>query len=51
MRLSMAHWTRTTADEETVEQTRENAYMQFFLDFAGSSSKATFDPSMMVHFR
>ena len=39
------------ADEETVEQIREIAYMQFFLDFAGYSSKAPFDPSMMVHFR
>ena len=39
------------ADEETVEQIRENAYMQFFLGFAGYSSKAPFDPSMMVHLR
>ena len=39
------------ADEETVEQIRENAYMQFFLGFAGYSSKAPFDLSMMVHFR
>lgn len=38
-------------DEETVEQIRENAYMQYFLGFAGYSSKAPFDPSMMVHFR
>ena len=38
-------------DEETVEQIRENAYMQFFLGFVGYSSKAPFDPSMMVHFR
>jgi len=38
-------------DEETVEQIRENAYMQFFLGFAGYSSKAPFDPSMMVHCR
>ncbi len=38
-------------DEETVEQIRENAYMQFFLGFAGYSSRAPFDPSMMVHFR
>ncbi len=37
-------------DEETVEQIRENAYMQFFLGFAGYSSKPPFDPSMMVHF-
>jgi len=38
-------------DEETVEQIRENAYMQFFLGFAGYTDKAPFDPSMMVHFR
>jgi hypothetical protein len=38
-------------DEETVEQIRENAYMQFFLGFSGYSSKVPFDPSMMVHFR
>ena len=39
------------SDEETVEQIRENTYMQFFLGFAGYSSKTPFDPSMMVHFR
>jgi len=39
------------SDEETVEQIRENAYLQYFLGFAGYSSKAPFDPSMMVHFR
>ena len=38
-------------NEETVEQIRENAYKQFFLDFAGYSSKARFEISMMVHFR
>ncbi len=38
-------------DEETVEQIRENAYMQFFLGFAGYSSMPPFDPSTMVHFR
>jgi IS5 family transposase len=38
-------------DEETMEQIRENAYMQYFLGFTGYSSKAPFDPSMMVHFR
>jgi IS5 family transposase len=31
-------------DEETVEQIRENAYMQFSLGFTGYSSKAPFDP-------
>jgi hypothetical protein len=35
----------------TDEEIRENAYMQFFLGFAGYSSKAPFDPSMMLHFR
>ena len=39
------------SDEETVEQIRENAYMQFFLGFAGYSSKAPFAASMMVYFR
>jgi hypothetical protein len=38
------------SDEETVEQIRENAYMQYYLGFAGYSSKTPFDPSMMVHF-
>jgi hypothetical protein len=39
------------SEEETVEQIRENAYMQFFLGFAGYSSKTPFAPSMMVDFR
>ena len=39
------------SDEKAVEQIRENAYMQFFLGFAGYSSKAPCDQSMMVHFR
>ena len=38
-------------DEETAEQIRESAYMQFFLCFAGHSSKVAFDSSLMVHFR
>ena len=29
MCLLVARWTRTAADEETVEQNRENEYMQF----------------------
>ena len=48
--LLIKQWLGLT-DEETVEQIRENAYMQFFQGFAGYSSKAPFDPSMMVHFR
>ena len=39
------------SDEETVELIRENPYTQFFLGFSEYSSKAPFDPSMMVHFR
>jgi hypothetical protein len=39
------------SDEETVEQIRENGYMQFFLSFAGYSSKAPFDPLVIVYFR
>jgi hypothetical protein len=35
-------------DEETVEQIRENPYLQFFLGFAGYSTKAPFDPSMLL---
>jgi len=38
-------------DEETVDQIRENPYIQFFLGFEGYTSKKPFDPSMMVHFR
>ena len=38
-------------DEETVEQIRENAYVQYFLGFASYASKAPLDPAMMVHFR
>ena len=39
------------SDEGTVEQIRENAYMQFFLGFVDYFSKSSFDPSMMVHSR
>lgn len=38
-------------DEETVEQIRENPYLQYFLGFSSFSCKAPFNPSMMVHFR
>jgi IS5 family transposase len=37
--------------EETAEQIRENACIQCYLGFAGYCSKASFDSSMMVHFR
>jgi IS5 family transposase len=38
-------------DEETVEQIRENPYLQFFLGYHELLKGAPFDPSMMVHFR
>lgn len=38
-------------DRETVEQIRENPYIQYFLGYASFSSAAPFDASLMVHFR
>jgi len=38
-------------DEETVEQIRENHYLQYFLGLHEYREEALFDPSMMVHFR
>jgi len=38
-------------DRETVEQIRENPYIQYFLGYASYSSAAPFDASLMVHFR
>ena len=40
-----------TSDEETVEQIRENLYLQYFLGLSEYSDKAPFEASMMVHFR
>lgn len=39
------------SDEETVEQIRENPYLQYFLGFKKYTNKKLFDPSLMVHFR
>ena len=39
------------SDEETVEQIRENPYLQYFLGLSEYSDKAPFESSMMVHFR
>ena len=39
------------SDEETVEQIRENPYLQFFLGFEGYTDETPFDSSMMVYFR
>ena len=38
-------------DEETVEQIRENPYLQLFLGYEAYREEAPFDSSMMVHFR
>ncbi|HEY9695695.1 MAG TPA: transposase, partial [Trichocoleus sp.] len=40
-----------TSDSETVEQIRENPYLQFFLGLSEYSDKALFEASMLVHFR
>jgi len=38
-------------DEETVEQIRENHYLQYLIGLTEYRDEAPFDPSMMVHFR
>jgi len=40
-----------TSDEETVEQIRENPYLQYFLGYKEYKDEQPFDPSMFVHFR
>jgi len=40
-----------TSDIETIEQIRENPYLQYFLGLWEYSDKAPFEASMMVHFR
>ena len=39
------------SDEETVEQIRENPYLQYFLGLKRYEDKAVFHPTMFVHFR
>ena len=38
-------------DEETVAQIQENPYLQYFVGLREYTTKAPFDPSLMVHFR
>ena len=38
-------------NEETVEQIRENHYLQYLVGMEGYKDEELFDPSMMVHFR
>ena len=40
-----------TSDAETIEQIRENPYLQYFIGMKAYSSQAPFDSSMFVHFR
>lgn len=40
-----------TSDEETVEQIRENPYLQYFLGFKEYKDEAPFHSTMFVHFR
>lgn len=39
------------SDEETVQQVRENPYLQYFLGFHEYRDAAPFDASMLTHFR
>lgn len=39
------------SDEETVEQIKENPYLQYFIGKKSFEEAAAFDSSMMVHFR
>jgi hypothetical protein len=39
------------SDRETVEQIRENPYLQYFIGLNRYSNKAPFEASMLVHFR
>jgi hypothetical protein len=39
------------SDEETIEQIRENPYLQYFLGYESFRCEAPFEASMMVHFR
>ena len=40
-----------TSDRETVEQIRENPYLQYFLGMSDYSNAPPFEASMMVYFR
>jgi len=39
------------SDGETVEQIRENPYLQYFIGQSSYSNELPFDPSLLVHFR
>ncbi len=39
------------SDRETVEQIKENPYLQYFIGLSEYSNESPFEPSMMVYFR
>jgi transposase, IS5 family len=39
------------SDRETVEQIKENPYLQYFIGLEGYSNNEPFEASMLVHFR
>ena len=39
------------SDRETVEQIKENPYLQYFIGILSYSNETPFDASMLVHFR
>lgn len=39
------------SDRETVEQIKENPYLQYFIGMSSYNNEAPFDSSMLVHFR
>jgi transposase, IS5 family len=39
------------SDRETVEQIRENPYLQYFIGLRNYRNEAPFEASMLVHFR
>ena len=39
------------SDRLTVEQIRENPYLQYFIGQSSYSNELAFDPSLLVHFR
>lgn len=44
-------YTSESDDEETVEQIRENPYLQYFLGFKTFIDEKPFDPSLFVCFK
>jgi len=39
------------SDRETIEQIKENPYLQYFIGMSSYSNETPFDASMLVHFR